>query len=170
MNYCQYFDNPDAILDVNNARVELNYCRVDASGHKYLAPDGPDWNISWKHGSMQLGRVDWLSKDNAKRMAALFIILYLKGIDPGEALDIAGAYGRYHNWFGSIQKLYQLRAIGLDSGIVRREETVIFSEKLWYTREQAEKQKEAFIQMALKQGMSVVNSVDIVTLEIGRGY
>jgi len=147
-------ENPSAILSENKAEVVC----ID----EY-------WYLTWwlLHDSIDLGAANYLSRDCAEQIGAVFIHLWLKGVEKNDAIGIAKCYGYYHNWFGRIQKVYQLRAVGAEPDVER----VSFSEKVWYSREEAEKQKDNFAQSLINRGvMSTVTLVDIITLEIPRRY
>lgn len=160
MKYQQYYDDPDTVLKEYDAKVVINDRVVDSEG--VFSPCEPTWNLTWKHGCIELGFVEYLSEHWAKVQAALFCYLWSSGIDAGVAKYISCGYATCYQWFSGPQKVYQLQAIGLDV----EGERVIFSERLWYSYKAAEDCKEDFIKTATKKGLMYVSEVNVLTLEL----
>ncbi len=163
MNYREYAENPGKVLVDNDARVIQEGTLSDGEGTQIPDPFGPQWYVVWKHGVMHLGPVELLPEKYAKIQGALFIHLYLSGIDAGEADEIASLYASGRFWFENRQRVYQLRGIGAN-------EQVIFSERLWYSKEEADAAHKDFEQRCVQYNpMMRPTQITTTPLEIRRG-
>jgi hypothetical protein len=158
MNYHQYSDDPDRVLADNNAKVLLEEACVDGTEIPDPFGFGPQWYLSWKHGVMCFAPAS-LPEKYAKLQGALFIHLYLRGVDPGEANEIAYHYAHSRFWFETRQRVYQLRGVGYS-------EQVIFSERLWYSEREADATHIEFAHFCLQRGGLSMYPVHVTTIPL----
>ena len=76
------------VLQFAKASVEWSDTVIDAKGNEKKSPI-PGWSLSWKHGVIYIGSCP---EHKAREAAALFILLYLKGVDPQMASQLIVAY------------------------------------------------------------------------------
>jgi hypothetical protein len=166
MDWRRYYDDPDTVLKEYKAEVVINDSMT--SDGITFEPCVEDWYLTWKHGCIRLGPVGSLSEHLAKVQAALFCYLYKSGVSASESDDISCGYAACHQWFSGIQKVFQLQAIGHEIGGVLNPSFAIRSERLWYSREAAEKCKLDFLKTVHRKGMEIVEDIQILTLELRR--
>jgi hypothetical protein len=158
----RYYDDPDTVLKEFEAEVVINDSIIGPQG-EYPDPQGSTWYVTWKHGCICLGLVEFLPLQWAKVQAALFCHLWTEGIDVAEADDIAYGYAHCHAWMKGIQRVYQLQGIYPD-GEAR------WSQRLWYTREAAEAAIDDFALSCMqKRGIAEpMDFVNVIPLELRR--
>ena len=85
-----YF-NYEPILEYNEAKVEYNDEFIDGLGNISKMPEYGSYNLIWKNGVMHLdyGIND---REKARKCAALFIYLWLKGVACDIAISCARTY------------------------------------------------------------------------------
>jgi hypothetical protein len=161
----RYYDDPDTVLKEFEAEVVRNDTVIgcDEGGFEIQTPDpdGSTWYVTWKHGCICLGRVEFLPLQWAKVQAALFCHLWTIGVGAAEADDIACGYALCHAWMKGNQRVYQLQGIYPD-GEAR------WSQRLWYTREAAEAAINDFALSCMqKRGIAVpMDFVNVIPLEL----
>lgn len=67
----------EAVLRDHDVTVEWCGTLVDGEGTEHLAGDMAGWGMSWRHGTMHVGRVN---ETIARKAAALFVSLWLRGV------------------------------------------------------------------------------------------
>jgi hypothetical protein len=83
----------DNLLEEEGVNVYLQ--EIPLPKHKAMMYEGKgqskpkSWYLSWRHGEISL---DVASERHGRRVAALFVYLWRKGIDAGLARDLACCY------------------------------------------------------------------------------
>jgi hypothetical protein len=67
----------DAVLRDNGVVVEWCGTLVNGNGNEHRAGEFAGWGFSWKHGAIHIGEC---SKQIARKAAALFVNLWLRGV------------------------------------------------------------------------------------------
>jgi ribosomal protein L37E len=85
---------PDAwtyedVLRENNVTVEWCDTLVDGNGNKTPAGDMASWSMAWKHGCMDIGPT---TETIARKAAALFVALWLRGVSASFADKLADGF------------------------------------------------------------------------------
>lgn len=76
----------EQILKDNEAVVDYSYEFVGVDGKVYYLPEMGSWGLTWKRGTITLS---FESEEKCRFEAAVFIYLFLKGIDVCTARQMA---------------------------------------------------------------------------------
>jgi len=79
----------EAVLKENEVTVAWCDQLVDGEGTTYPAEEFAGWGFSWKHGAIHIGQT---SKINARKAAALFVSLWLRGVSASFCDKLMGGY------------------------------------------------------------------------------
>lgn len=81
-----------ALLEEHNVELRYSDVVVNGLGEKRHAPELGSWSLSWSHGVIGLDSVPEGDEEQAQLAAAMFIYLWLKGVDPGLSSQLAEVY------------------------------------------------------------------------------
>lgn len=82
----------DKILRENEVEVSFSDMFVDGEGHSFHEPEFGGWSLSWKQGVIFIGDT---SAIKAKKAAALFVSLWLRGVSASFADKLMSGYLMY---------------------------------------------------------------------------
>lgn len=79
----------DKVLKEHEVKVSFSDMFVDGEGHVFHEPELGGWSLSWKHGTIHIGQT---SAIKAKKAAALFVSLWLRGVSASFADKLMAGY------------------------------------------------------------------------------
>lgn len=85
-------DDFESILKEQDIKVTWDNQFIDGKGNIDIDNDLAGWSLSWKHGCMYIGKT---TEEIARKAAALFVGLWLRGVDCALADKLMWGYVEY---------------------------------------------------------------------------